>query len=153
MRKSWVLVVGALLPLAAVAGQPGGGKPDAACEKQRAQCMKQCDKEKRLWLFKGEAYESCAEKCDARARSCAATGNGKDNDRDEADEDRRQDADRRQDDDRPRQQDRDRGQDDAAEMDDDDAAAMKGRNKDKAGERRRQDTSRGADDSEAEDDE
>lgn len=158
MRNSWVLVLGALLPLAAVAGQPAGGKPDAACEKQHAQCMKQCDKEKRLWLFKGEAYESCAEKCEARAMSCAATGTGETDDG-EADEDRRQDAgrrqdaDRRQDDDRSRPQDEDLDQNDTAEMDDDDAAATEEKGKGKADERRRENKDRSTDDSETESDE
>lgn len=54
------------------------GKPAEACERQHAQCMKQCDKEKRAWFFKGEAYDNCAAKCDARMASCAATGGGAD---------------------------------------------------------------------------
>lgn len=53
------------------------GKPAAACEKQHQQCMKQCDKEKRMWFFKGEAYETCAETCEARQESCMAAGREK----------------------------------------------------------------------------
>lgn len=53
------------------------GKPAAACEKQHQQCMKQCDKEKRMWFFKGEAYETCAETCEARQESCMAAGSEK----------------------------------------------------------------------------
>lgn len=52
------------------------GKPAEACEKQYQQCMKPCDKEKRMWFFKGEAYDTCAEKCEARLQSCMSTGRG-----------------------------------------------------------------------------
>lgn len=73
------------------------GKPMAACEKQHQQCMKQCDKEKRMWFFKGEAYETCAEKCEARQQSCMSTGRGMpaDGDADDRRETRREDAEER----------------------------------------------------------
>lgn len=65
-----------LFAATAFAGEQPAGKPAQACEKQHAQCMKQCDKEKTAWFFKGEAYDSCAAKCEARLESCAATGTG-----------------------------------------------------------------------------
>ncbi|MDX1443315.1 MAG: hypothetical protein R3270_05995, partial [Gammaproteobacteria bacterium] len=78
------------------------GKPMAACDKQKSQCTKQCDKEKRLWFFKGEAYETCAEKCESRHASCMDTVvederlpkgmRDEEEDRRDAAEDRREDA-------------------------------------------------------------
>ena len=70
-----VLAAGCVALAAAASAAPAErGKPEQACEKQQQQCMKQCDKEKTLWLFKGEAFESCAAKCDARQTECLATG-------------------------------------------------------------------------------
>lgn len=68
------IMLGWAVAAVAVAGPETRGKPEAACEKQAAQCMKQCDKEKRMWFFKGEAYESCAARCEARENECRATG-------------------------------------------------------------------------------
>lgn len=73
----WILVVAAtLLVNGAAWAADEGGKPQAACDKQYQQCVKQCDKKKTLWFFKGDAYDSCAEKCDARKTSCESTGMG-----------------------------------------------------------------------------
>lgn len=71
--KTFSLFIGVLLASGpAIAGPEQTGKPLQVCEQQNAQCMKQCDKQKRMWFFKGEAYESCAEKCEARHQSCLA---------------------------------------------------------------------------------
>lgn len=52
------------------AAGPGNERSQQICEKQEAQCLKQCDKEKMLWFFKGEAFENCADKCAARHTQC-----------------------------------------------------------------------------------
>ena len=44
----------------------------APCEKQKSQCMKQCDKEKTLWFFKGESFRNCSDKCDSRHAQCVS---------------------------------------------------------------------------------
>jgi len=76
------LLLGLLCFTGAIFAAPGkpaeaaGGKPAQVCDKQQQQCAKQCDKEKKFWFFKGEAYESCAAKCDARHAACMETGQG-----------------------------------------------------------------------------
>ncbi|MBW3567364.1 MAG: hypothetical protein KY410_05295 [Proteobacteria bacterium] len=74
MKTFFFLITGLLLASPVAAAPESGGKPTQACEKQHEQCMKQCDKEKRAWFFKGEAYDTCAAKCEARNESCMATG-------------------------------------------------------------------------------
>lgn len=63
-------LAGPLMAANAPADAAGSVGPEAVCERQQQQCAKQCDKEKTLWFFKGEAYDSCLDKCDARLESC-----------------------------------------------------------------------------------
>lgn len=117
-----ILAVLALVPglVMAQAANGGAGKPAKACEKQQAQCMKQCDKEKSFWFFKGEAYGDCASKCEARMTSCMATGVGaadqmRGRAMDDADEDRREAAEDRREERREMAEERHETMEDAAE--------------------------------------
>lgn len=150
-----LLALGTLLfAAAAFAGPQEAGKPAQACEKQHAQCMKQCDKEKTAWFFKGEAYDSCAEKCEARNESCAATGTGEAMNDKARQRGNHEHADATTDatdtEDQPQAEEIPESEDAAAE-----ANESKGKGKDRAGDRGRKDKDRDAaeDDGAMEDDE
>lgn len=122
--KRIIVLLAVLFSPSLLAGQPAQPS-EKRCEKQHAQCMKQCDKEKTLWMFKGEKYETCAEKCTARQNACAVMP---DEARDGQDQDRHRghDMDRDKDKDMDRGKDRgERGAADAATgMEDDDEMEM-----------------------------
>lgn len=142
--KSFLSLCLLLFTAIAFAGPQEAGKPEEACEKQHAQCMKQCDKEKTAWFFKGEAYDSCATKCEARHSSCEATGTG-DAVRDDAGRRGSGQADaareRSDSEDQPQAEEIPEAGDDES-----DAAGDKGKGKDRAGGRGGKDKDRDAED-------
>ena len=69
--KRMMILLAVLFSPVLFAGQPAQ-ESESRCDKQHAQCMKQCDKEKSFWMFKGEKYDTCAAKCTARQDACAA---------------------------------------------------------------------------------
>lgn len=77
MRKWIVFFILSFIGVPAAMAAQGGDKAESACVQQFEQCSKQCDKQKTMWFFKGQAYQACVDKCVSQREACLASGKAK----------------------------------------------------------------------------
>ena len=71
------LLLASVLPVTPLAASEAVEKAEA-CDQQQSLCMQQCDGEKVLWLFRGEAYDRCAQACETDLKLCTGVETGDD---------------------------------------------------------------------------